>query len=190
MGASAGNFGTSTGHGPTSPGTYLGGRGVYASGVPSKSPIIFCGAGGPSGINEGGQACTPGTGGTGGGGMLIQCGGALNITGVFDASGTASTNASGSTGGGGTNQHMSSNGGGAGNTDGGNGVQDAGSGIGCTGGSGAGGGSFGIIYGGALTANSATFTVTASTHGTSNGSAPAAGDGSDGYSFVIANTEL
>lgn len=164
--------------------------GIGASVTPTisgKTVPFFTGAGGGAGNNIGGQSCTPGSGGKAGGGLYIECGGALNITSTIDASGGAGINASGSTIGGGSSASFAP-GGGAGQFTGTDGTSIP-VGIGCTGGAGGGGGSIVIVYT-TLTANTGTYTVTGGTAGTGIGSSSTAGNGGDGYAFVIQNTEF
>jgi hypothetical protein len=160
------------------------GRGARISSSLALRGAVFAAAGGASGGSTGSAA---GKGGRGGGGMLLQCGGALNISSTFDASGAAGDNASGS----GTGSSLSGCGGrgGGGNKDstlaefGGvptNLVQA---------GAGGGGGCFTFLAA-SITANTATFTVTGGAAGTTGSGGKAASAGGDGYSFVGLNTEL
>lgn len=200
MGAAIGTNGTSTGVTPTGgianaygTATYSAavgvlimqmaraGNGAYSAAVPKKSPTIFAGAGGATGSSH---ANTGGVGGMGGGGLYIECGGSLNITSVFNASGQNGSNGVG-TGGGGT---MGSGG------RGGGGWLDS-TVPGCLstaagdGGGGGGGGSIVILYG-TLTANTATLTVGGGVNGSGAVTGSDGTSGGDGYSFVAKNTEI
>lgn len=155
-----------------------------------KYPLAFVGAGGSSGgTANGGTSVTTGAGGIGGGGLIIECGGALNFTttsGISVAAGNGGNAVEGSTsvGGGG--------GGGAGgfcliqyNTltsasgtitvTGGTGGNSGASGSGQTRGGGGGGGS-----------------INAGTMGTTTASASTkcGGNGAAGYSLITANTNF
>lgn len=183
MGASAGNYGTSTIVAPKGGGSGANsaGAGLYTGqNISGKNIKIFAGAGGGN--------SNAGSGGTGGAGIYIECGGALNITSTINVSGQNGVAGSGNTGGSGFT--CPSGGGGGSNTDGITGAAGTaacfGSGTAGTGGGGA--GSIVIIYN-SLTANSGTYTVTKGNGGAAGGG-PAGGNGGDGISLVALNTEF
>lgn len=142
---------------------------------------VFCGGGGsPSTGPTAGS-----TGGLGAGGLLIQCGGALNITSTINASGAAGSAAGGA---GGAGVTASGGRGGSSNT---SSLLPAVGGIAAnvnSAGGGGGGGCVIILYN-SLTADSGTYTVTGGAAG-ATGSGAAATAGADGYSLVAKNTEL
>lgn len=204
MGADAGNDGVSTGDAPThgisnntiGTGTLTSavaiaimqmanaGRGVNASLVPGKLPIIFAGAGGGNGS---GHSQSGGNGAKGGGGLYIECGGALNITAIFNNSGAAGSNGTGLTGSG---VPGSGGRGGGGNVSADEPTSSTSTAEG-DGGGGGGAGAIVIIYSGALTANTATFTANGGAAGLRAGGSGNNGTaGGAGYSLVIANTEI
>ena len=126
---------------------YQGSNGFMMSGINLRGNIsIACGAGGGGGGSSANESSTGGAGGRGGGALYVECGGALNISAIFNFSGTAGSTGASSSGGGG----------------------------------GGGGGAILFVYN-TLTANTATFTVTAgSGGGTSTGGASTGGGGGGG----------
>ena len=196
IGAAAGNNGQGLINGPkngywvgvpitggsNSIGATIIGHGVYnVSAVNGKGINVYTGGGGTN-ASGGGTPGTQGVGGIGGGGLYIECGGALNFTGTIDVSGQNGTAPSGfsapaTEGYGGF--------GGASQLDGG--TPSAGnSTLGACGG-GAGGGSCCILYN-SLIANTGTITITGGTAPTTPG--PSGGNGSAGWSLVAQNTEF
>lgn len=158
-------------------GYWAGGRGVRTVAFPyGKGAGVWCGAGG-MGSAEGVS------GGTGGGGLYIECAGALNFTGTIWSKGSVGSNGSSS----GVPGHSSwAGGGGASLGDGGDGGMTYNTTWQSSGGGGGAGGCVVILYN-SLTTNSGTITVT----GASGGSgATTGGQGADGYSFVGQNTEF
>jgi hypothetical protein len=158
------------------------GLGVYSSVIPGKNPIVFAGAGGGAGSNH---ANTGGDGGIGSGGLYIECGGNLNITSTFNASGTAGGSGSGTAGG-----SVSGSGGRGGGGWFDSAVPSNNSTAPGDGGGGGGAGAIVIVYDGTLTANTATFTVSGGGAGTAASGGNNGSAGGDGYSLVISNTEL
>ena len=119
----------------------------------TRGVVVQTGSNGGTGGS--GQATgAGGAGGVGGGALYIECAGALNVTSVFNASGSAGTNGN-STGAGGTASNA--------------------------GGGGGGGGSIVILYN-SLTANSGTYTVSGGVAGTegSTGNTNGGGGGAGG----------
>jgi hypothetical protein len=143
---------------------------------------IFAGAGGATGAGAGGTT-VPGVGGFGGGGLYIECRGALNITSTISVAGQ---NGGNGTGGSGTGTPPGG-GGGGGSADGVIGGNAQGSGAGA-GGGGGGGGSIWILYN-SLTTNSGTYTVTGGTGGAASGGSCVGGAGGAGVSLVVLNVE-
>lgn len=160
-------------------------RGNQASAPTARSTPAFAGSGGGAGGQGSGSTCLGGTGGTGGGGLLIECGGALNITSTINASGQNGTNAAGPGSGGGNCAGGAT--GGAGRKPGVLGTAPATTAVSASGGAGGGGGSIIILYK-TLTADSGTYNVTGGNAGTSTANAGTSGTGGDGLSSVLPNT--
>ncbi len=157
-------------------GNFRGGRGMNLPSIPGKALRIFCGAGG--GTSAEGVA-----GGVGGGGLYIECGGALNFTGTIWSKGGNGTNGNNTS----TAGHNSFGGpGGAAQGNGGDGQTSHNSGTTSAPGGGAGGGSVFIICT-SITTNTGTITLTG---GSAGSGSPAAAGGADGYSYVGLNTDL
>lgn len=156
------------------------GTGAHLSTNTALGGAVFCGAGGAaaSGNNSCGEA-----GGRGGGGLKIECKGALNISGTIDASGANGSNSSGSNTGGGVNT-MNGRGGGSNSDSTWNSFSSTAANA-ISAGSGGGAGCIIILYG-TLTANTGTYTTTGGSPGTATvGVASTAG--ADGYSLVALN---
>ncbi|QGH73113.1 MAG: hypothetical protein [Podoviridae sp. ctviO18] len=177
------------------------GLGSYSSGsdniIMNRRILVVPGAGGGGG-GDGAAATVGGRGGDGGGALILECGGALNITGTIDVSGEIGANSDNGTGG-----RAGAGGGGGGgmivvlyNTltadsgtytvsggNGGNGGNST-SGTGTTGGGGAGAG--GLLCaggnGGSGTANGSNSTCggTGGTAGTGTDGGPGGGGGAKG----------
>ncbi len=160
--------------------TSFGGQGKHIASSSASAYAVFAGAGGISGTGN------TASGGQGGGGLLIECGGSLNFTGTINANGNNGLAGSG-------NANLAptwcSGAGGGSNTDGGGGSCSGteNSFTSTLGGGGGGAGSTVILYNGALVANSGTINVTGGSGGTGTGSA--GGAGGTGFSFVGQNTE-
>ncbi len=152
----------------------------------AKIITLACGSGGGAGASSWSSSTAGGDGGRGGGSLLIECAGALNITGTIDASGSVGSQGTGNTGTGG-------GGGGAGGTitilyatltantgtytvAGGTGGA-AGTGTDSTRGGSGGGGGANITAG-----------ATGATASTTSGAA--GGAGGTGFSLVVTNTEF
>ncbi len=165
----------------------IGGRGSYTKlSASSKCIVMIPGSGGGTGA-AGGSAGTPGAGGAGGGALYIECGGALNITGVINASGGAGSDGT-SSGSAVTDQAGGGGGAGAAGDGATGGVNGGGSSNQAGGGGGGGGGTIQIIAT-SISANSGTYTVSAGAASTGpNGSG--GGVGAAGSSSVSLNTEL
>ena len=70
----------------------LGNKHIYAQSNTSLYPrLVACGSGGGGGAGAG-NSKTGGNGGAGGGALIIECGGALNFTGIIDVSGANGSN--------------------------------------------------------------------------------------------------
>lgn len=164
---------------------YYGGTGVKSSeSIYGKSINIACGAGGNTGGSGG--TWSGGTGGVGGGALYIECAGALNVTSIFNCSGSAASNGSG---GGGSGTSPSGGAGGGGNSNG----SDAGTTASAGGGGGGGGagGSVCMVYS-TLTANTGTYTVSGGAAGLGGNSSTGinGGAGGAGIAFAVVNTEF
>jgi hypothetical protein len=157
-----------------------GGIGVHVAAGPYARSSVFSGAGGGIGSNT----ANNGAGGTGGLGILIECGGALNFTSTITSKGSAGGNGSGSSSWGGS---YSSAGGGGSSSNGGAGTSSN-TGVSSpttTNGAGGGGGGSVVILYNSVTANTGTVTVTGGAGGTGTGTNGAAGG--NGFSFVGQN---
>lgn len=135
---------------------------AYNNLLPISRHTSFChmgsgGAGGGAGGTGGAGGGAGGAGGNGGGCLVFVVGGNINVTSTLSAAGSSGSNGS------------------------------AGAGAGGGGGGGGGGGFIGIFYGGSVTANTGTYTVSAGSAG-SGGAAGnaggAGGAGADGKSVV------
>ena len=131
--------------------------------VLNKYPNAFCGSGGGSGSQRSDgtpNTVTSGAGGNGGGGLIIECGGALNFTGTIYSKGNAGGTGTTCTG----TSHSSGGGGG--------------------------GGGYVLILYNSLTANTGTFTLTGGVGGlaSNNSTSPKSNGGGGGGSATTAGS--